>query len=184
MSLPPGQPAATSPDESKYVKYSIAYSSASNTGWMNYYFWMEIYAWLYYLILGGILMFSSMPSLKVMNIGLWFGPHVLFPVGFISVIFFVGPPPYNLKQIQLMRHKVHVVYAFISGLLCAGSTIAFVVVQSIYVASAECSADPASICQGKIPLFVFLVGLCVALVTIAGLAIATVVMSWHAKKGE
>lgn len=147
--------------------------------WYEYYFWLEITAWLYYLLLAGVLSFASIPALQSRDIPLWYAPQLLFPVSFISVIFFVGPPPQSVKQLQTFRHKLHVVYAFVTGVASAAAGVAFMIVQLIYVASDTCSIDPNSVCQGRIALFVALMMMCGFLVILALAAVATIVMSWN-----
>jgi hypothetical protein len=179
----PSSRSAQTLDETRYHKYAIAYSSATtSTGWMNYYFWLEAFAWSYFLVLGLIIMFGSIDCLQIMRIGLWYGLKGMFAASFVSVIFFVGPPPYNLKQVQLMRHKFHMVYALITGILCIVSGIAFMVIQLVYVFSDTCNNDPNSVCSGSMALFIFLMLMCSGLVAIEGLSVATVLSSWHSKR--
>lgn len=169
-------------DSRKYKQYAIAYSSAKPTGFMNYYFWLEVFAWLFCVSLVIIICFAAIPSFHRMQIPLWFAPQFLYPLGFISVIFFVGPPPYNLKQLQLMRHNVHLAYAFIGGIAVIGANIAFIVLQAIYAASKECSTDPNSLCQNSVATFVFMLFLIALLIVLAALSVITTATSFVKNK--
>lgn len=141
---------------------------------------------MYYLLLAGILTSSKLSYFRPLDIPLWFGLQVMFPVSFISVIFFVGPPPLNFRQLQYKRHKIHAVFAFIAGLLTTGATISFMAVQLIYVASLSCATDPDSICNGpgRKAVFVALMTMCSVLALLSVMSIVTVFASWlpHKKK--
>ena len=144
--------------------------------WSNYFLWLEAYSWLYYVVLAVILSFSSISYLQNFWIGVWFAAQMLFPVSFVSVIFFAGPGVDMLK-LQRTRYWYHAIYALVTGGLSIAACVAFMVLKIVYVASSECRADASSVCQGHLATFVFLMVLVAILVLIAALAVVTVAAS-------
>lgn len=189
---PETSPLVTSSDKSAspvpedFKNYAIAYSTAAmhlnkpRSLWYRFYYWLEGWAFCIYLTLTFIIMIGNARFFHSLNIPIWFGPQLLFPTSFISVIFFLGPPPLDFAALQYARRKVHTVYAFVTGLAAIGATVAFAIVQIIHVSGGCGDETGESICssdRGK-GYFAALLILCVMLVVFEGLALASVFTSW------
>jgi hypothetical protein len=184
-SVPAADQKAATTDEFK--DYAVAYSSATKTKLdriIGYYSGLEGIAWFYYVILVLVIWFSEIDSFRRLRIVSWYALKALYPISWMLVVFFLGPPPYKLKDLQSTRHSVHLVFTLATSLASIGSGIAFIVIQSIYVASNECRIDPASLCQNATAAFVFLIVLCAALICVEILVIVTTATSFIEKKKE
>lgn len=181
------QPAA--PPMIDYKDYPVAYSSAGPErklfGIINYYQALEGVAWIYYVLFAVIIAFSEIGGFGRLHIVRWYILKALYPVSWMLVIFFLGPPPYKLKILQSRRHNAHLIFTLITSLGCIASGIAFIIVSSIYVASDECKNDSSSLCNksGR-PAFVFLVFMCIGLIFTEVLVIVTTAISFMEKRKD
>lgn len=162
--------------ERSLAAHSPARSNLPPHGWLEPYVWLEVYAWLYYLVLTGVLLFSAIPYLRSLDIVLWYAWQALFPVGFASVAFSLGPPPHVMARLHTPKHKIRLAYSFVTGVLAAASGLAFVTVKLAYAFSDECASDAQSFCQsGRRGTFAFLIVMCAVLAALSLASVAAVV---------
>lgn len=148
--------------------------------WKTNLFWLEIYAWLFYLLLAGILAFSTISYLQPLSVGLYFGPQALVPVSYIAVVLFAGPPPFSMEQTMRVRWKVHSTYSIVVGVLSVLDSTAFIVVQVIYLFSSKCTHNAVArdtICNNHYGPFVFLLAMVLAQIVVTCLSVTTIVLA-------
>lgn len=156
---------------------------ASPDGWKAPYVWLQIFAFLEYLLLGCIITLGAVHYLRVLDVGYWYGPQVMAPTFTLVTAFLLGDAPFTRAAIGSTRWWVGTVVSFVCMLAMVGAGIAFMVIQGVYVGtSADCSSLIAtSICasSSRKAAFGFVMAIAAVLVVLGGLAAYVIAYQWY-----